>query len=113
MQHLRELHYKGTDFNSRKEDVVGETYLGIRILMVYSKCTHSSAELTIKTDTRNSDYLMESGATRTFEPRRLQDEVREGEKRKGETEEMHGRIKHLENKTLDSKREMDTLADTS
>ncbi|KAL3741327.1 hypothetical protein ACJRO7_016890, partial [Eucalyptus globulus] len=23
---------------------------------------------------------------------------------------MHGRIKHLENKTLDSKREMDTLA---
>ncbi|KAL3741315.1 hypothetical protein ACJRO7_016878 [Eucalyptus globulus] len=107
---LQELHYKGTEFNSRKEDVVGETYLGIRILRFYFKCTHCSAELTIKTDPRNSDYLMESVATRTFEPWRLQDEVRKGEKRKRETEEMHDRIKCLENKTLDSKREMDTLA---
>ncbi|KAK3432629.1 hypothetical protein EUGRSUZ_D00156 [Eucalyptus grandis] len=68
------LHYKGTKFNYRKEDVVGETYLGIRILMFYSKCTHCCAELTIKTDPRNSDYLMESGATRTFKPWRPQDE---------------------------------------
>ncbi|XP_039167436.1 splicing factor YJU2-like [Eucalyptus grandis] len=101
---------KGTKFNSRKEDVVSETYLGIRILRFYSKCTHCSAELTIKTDPRNSDYLMESGATRTFEPWHLQDEVVEGEKRKRETEEMHYRIKYLENETLDSRREMDTLA---
>ncbi|XP_039168426.1 splicing factor YJU2-like [Eucalyptus grandis] len=53
---------------------------------------------------------MESGATRTFKPWRLQDEAVEGEKRKRETEEMHYRIKYLENETLDSKREMDTLA---
>ncbi|KAL3741339.1 hypothetical protein ACJRO7_016902 [Eucalyptus globulus] len=101
---------KGTKFNSRKEDVVGEMDLGIRILRFYFKCTLCSAKLTIKTDPRNSDYLMESGATRTFKPWRLQDEAVEGEKRKRETAEMHYLIKYLENETLDSKREMDTLA---
>ncbi|KAL3741331.1 hypothetical protein ACJRO7_016894 [Eucalyptus globulus] len=94
----------------RRTSSARSTYLGIRILRFYSKCTHCSAELTVKTDPRNSDYLMESGATRTFEPWRLQDEAVEGEKRKKETEEMHYRIKYLENETLDSKREIDTLA---
>ncbi|KAL3741321.1 hypothetical protein ACJRO7_016884 [Eucalyptus globulus] len=81
----------------RRTSSARSTYLGIRILMFCFKCAHCSAELTIKTDPRNSDYLMESGAV-------------EGEKRKRETEEMHYRIKYLENETLDSRREMDTLA---
>lgn len=76
MQHPAGITLQG-EFNSRQEDVVGETYLGIRILRFYFKCTHCSAELTIKTDPRNSDYLMESVATRTFEPWRLQDEVQD------------------------------------
>lgn len=81
---------------------------------------------------------MESGATRNFEPWRAEDEVtncfyenkylqlsmpcinsefvyvywQENEKEKGkrEAEEMGDAMKSLENRTLDSKREMDILA---
>ncbi|XP_022965295.1 coiled-coil domain-containing protein 94 homolog [Cucurbita maxima] len=102
--------YKGTKFNSRKEDVIGETYLGIQLFRFYFKCTRCSAELTIKTDPKNSDYTVESGATRNFEPWRDEDEASEKEKHKRNAEEMGDPMKSLENRTLDSKREMDILA---
>ncbi|KAF5454678.1 hypothetical protein F2P56_024324 [Juglans regia] len=102
--------YKGTKFNSRKEDVIGETYLGIQIFRFYFKCTKCSAELAMKTDPKNSDYVVESGATRNFEPWREEDEVTEMEKQKRDAEEMGDAMKSLENRTLDSKREMDILA---
>ncbi|KAH9667464.1 coiled-coil protein (DUF572) [Citrus sinensis] len=66
--------YKWTKFNFRQED-----------------CTRCSAELTIKTDPQNSDYVVESGATA--------EEERDGD----------DAMKALEKRTLDSKREMDTL----
>ncbi|XP_011098112.1 coiled-coil domain-containing protein 94 [Sesamum indicum] len=102
--------YKGTKFNSRKEDVVGETYLGIQIFRFYFKCTKCSAEITFKTDPQNSDYVVESGATRNFEPWRAEDEELEEEQKKRNAEEMGDAMKSLENRTLDSKREMDILA---
>ncbi|PKI47645.1 hypothetical protein CRG98_031931 [Punica granatum] len=102
--------YKGTKFNSRKEDVEGEKYLGIQIFRFYFKCTRCSAELTMKTDPKNSDYVVESGATRNFEPWRAEDEEEDNVKRKREAEEMGDAMKSLENRTLDSKREMDILA---
>ncbi|GKV34467.1 hypothetical protein SLEP1_g42839 [Rubroshorea leprosula] len=102
--------YKGTKFNSRKEDVIGDTYLGIQIFRFYFKCTKCSAEITMKTDPQNSDYVVESGATRNFEPWRAEDEEADKEKQKRETEEMGDAMKSLENRTLDSKREMDILA---
>ncbi|XP_027340190.1 YJU2 splicing factor homolog [Abrus precatorius] len=102
--------YKGTKFNSRKEDVIGETYLGIQIFRFYFKCTKCSAELTMKTDPQNSDYVVESGATRNFEPWRAEDEEADKMKQKREAEEMGDAMKSLENRTLDSKREMDILA---
>lgn len=102
--------YKGTKFNSRKEDVIGETYLGIQIFRFYFKCTKCSAELTMKTDPQNSDYIVESGATRNFEPWRAEDEEADKMKQKREAEEMGDAMKSLENRTLDSKREMDILA---
>ncbi|XP_027064923.1 uncharacterized protein [Coffea arabica] len=102
--------YKGTKFNSRKEDVAGENYLGIQIFRFYFKCTKCSAEITYKTDPKNSDYVVESGATRNFEPWRAEDEQVESEKRKRDSEEMGDAMKSLENRTLDSKREMDILA---
>lgn len=102
--------YKGTKFNSRKEDVVGETYLGIQIFRFYFKCTKCSAELTMKTDPQNSDYVVESGASRNFEPWRAEDEEADKEKKKKDAEEMGDAMKSLENRTIDSKREMDILA---
>ena len=102
--------YKGTKFNSRKEDVIGDTYLGIQRFRFYFKCTRCSAELTIKTDPQNSDYIVESGATRNFEPWREEDEVAETNKQQREAEEMGDAMKSLENRTLDSKREMDIIA---
>nr|XP_043619361.1 splicing factor YJU2-like [Erigeron canadensis]XP_043619362.1 splicing factor YJU2-like [Erigeron canadensis] len=102
--------YKGTKFNSRKEDVIGETYLGIQIFRFYFKCTKCSAEITMKTDPQNSDYTVESGAARNFEPWRAEDEVGEEEQRKRDAEEMGDAMKSLENRTNESKREMDILA---
>ncbi|CAA2973915.1 Hypothetical predicted protein [Olea europaea subsp. europaea] len=109
--------YKGTKFNSRKEDIIGETYLGIQIFRFYFKSTKCSAEITFKTDPQNSDYIIESGATRNFEPWRVEDEVRNyftcylnEEKKRRNAEEMGDAMKSLENRTLDSKREMDILA---
>ncbi|TQD74045.1 hypothetical protein C1H46_040427 [Malus baccata] len=102
--------YKGTKFNSRKEDVVGETYLGIQIFRFYFKCTKCSAELAMKTDPQNSDYVVEAGATRNFEPWRNEDEEVDKEKQKRESEEMGDAMRALENRTQDSKREMDVMA---
>ncbi|KAK8307777.1 hypothetical protein V6Z12_D02G009100, partial [Gossypium hirsutum] len=102
--------YKGTKFNSRREMLSARTYLGIQIFRFYFKCTKCSAEMTIKTDPQNSDYVVESGATRNFEPWRAEDEEVEKERRKRESEEMGDAMKSLENRTLDSKREMDILA---
>ncbi|CAM0881507.1 unnamed protein product [Alopecurus aequalis] len=102
--------YKGTKFNSRKEDCIGETYLGIQIFRFYFKCTRCSAEITFKTDPQNSDYTVESGASRNFEPWRAEDEVVDKEKRKREDEEMGDAMRALENRANDSKQDMDILA---
>lgn len=73
--------YKGTKFNSRKEDA-DETYLGIKIIRLYFRCPQCASELAIKTDPKNSDYVVELGATRNFEPSR----EREHEKVEAEAE---------------------------
>nr|XP_043634239.1 splicing factor YJU2-like isoform X2 [Erigeron canadensis] len=64
----------------------------------------------MKTDPQNSDYTVESGAARNFEPWRAEDEVGEEEQRKRDAEEMGDAMKSLENRTNESKREMDILA---
>ncbi|KAJ8442233.1 hypothetical protein Cgig2_005173 [Carnegiea gigantea] len=77
--HYGNYMYKGTKFNCRKED----------------------------TDYKNSDYVVEGGATRNFEPWRDQDEGLEREKRKRDVGDA---MESLENRTLESKQEMDRIA---
>lgn len=101
--------YKGTKFNSRKEDAVGETYLGIQIFRFYFRCSACAAEVTMKTDPKNSDYVMEHGASRNYEPWRAEDLAEDDYKREREEEERGNAMKALENRTLDSKREMDLM----
>ncbi|KAH9946423.1 CWC16 protein [Epithele typhae] len=90
--------YKGKKFNARKETVDGEDYYGIKIFRFYIKCTLCSAEITFKTDPKNTDYAAEHGASRNFEPWREE-----------KAEEENNPMKALENRTVDSKREMDIL----
>ncbi|EIE78829.1 hypothetical protein RO3G_03534 [Rhizopus delemar RA 99-880] len=97
--------YKGKKFNARKETVEGETYLSIKIFRFYIRCPRCSAEITFKTDPKNTDYVAEHGASRNFEPWREEDEKKES----GSEEEEEDPMKALENRTLDSKREMEIL----
>lgn len=67
--------YKGRKFNARKETVQGESYYGIKIFRFYIKCTRCSAEITFKTDPKNTDYQAEHGASRNFFPGRDEKEA--------------------------------------
>ncbi|KAF8431812.1 hypothetical protein L210DRAFT_3650856 [Boletus edulis BED1] len=101
--------YKGKKFNARKETVDGEDYYGIKIFRFYIKCTLCSAEITFKTDPKNTDYTAEHGASRNFEPWRDEKQVEEDDRLARMEEEENNPMKALENRTVDAKREMDIL----
>ena len=118
--------YKGKKFNARKETVEGEDYYGIKIFRFYIKwyvkflylglriilmpsSTLCSAEITFKTDPKNTDYSAEHGASRNFEPWREEQAVEEEDRLAKLEEEENNPMKALENRTVDSKREMDIL----
>jgi hypothetical protein len=101
--------YRGKKFNSKKEDCKGEDYMGIRRFRFYIKCSVCSAEITFKTDPKNTDYECESGASRNFEVWRDVEEAKEAVAKEREEEDEHDTMKALENRTLDSKIEMDVL----
>jgi len=98
--------YKGKKFNSKKETVVGEEYLGVKIFRFYMKCTNCCSEFTIKTDPKNSDYNAELNCSRNFEPWRENEKLIEETKKARADEEAGDAIKALENKTMDSKIEL-------
>merc|ERR1719261_1198207 len=82
--------YRGKKFNSRKEDVIGDDYLGIKKYRFYIKCCVCNNEIAFKTDPQNQDYVCESGATRNFESWRQQDDKEkafEDERQQDEAEE--------------------------
>lgn len=62
------------------------------------------------TDPKNSDYTVESGASRNYEPWREEEESKKLTQRVREEEERGNAIKALENRQIDSKREMDVLS---
>jgi hypothetical protein len=83
-------------------------FLGMPIL-IWERSTLCSAEITFKTDPKNTDYAAEHGASRNFEPWRDEQAVEE-EDRLAKLEEEEGNpMKALEHRTVDSKREMDIL----
>jgi hypothetical protein len=105
----REYIYKGKKFNANKETVDGENYYSIKIFRFYIRCPKCHAEITFKTDPANLDYVAETGAVRNFEPWRDNEVVDEQTKVQRALDEEINPIKALENKTIDSKREMETL----
>lgn len=118
--------YKGKKFNARKETVENEDYYGIKIFRFYIKWSVRfesspsynvdippsilcSAEITFKTDPKNTDYAAEHGASRNFEPWRGEQAGEEEDRLAKLEEEENNPMKALENRTTDSKREMDIL----
>lgn len=104
-----EYMYRGKKFNSRKEEVLEENYHGIRIYRFYIKCITCSSEITFKTDPKRGDYVAEHGCQRNFEPWRETEDEQEAAIAQRAEEEKGDAMKALENRTLDSKREMDIL----
>jgi RNase P subunit RPR2 len=102
-----EFIYKGRKFNARKETVEEEMYLTIKIYRFYVRCPQCGSEITFKTDPKNADYVAEHGAKRNFEPWREEEQVTEAMKIKRQLEEENNPLKALENKAIDSKREID------
>ncbi|PYI16083.1 mRNA splicing protein Yju2 [Aspergillus japonicus CBS 114.51] len=113
-----EFIYKGRKFNARKE-TTSEKYFSIPIYRFYIRCTRCSGEITFVTDPKNMDYRAERGAKRNFEPWRdasqlpnhdetEQETLDRLEREEGEEAEQEERDKmaELEEKMLDSKREM-------
>lgn len=78
-----------------------------KLTCLYS--TLCSAEITFKTDPKNTDYTAEHGASRNFEPWREERAVEEEDRLAKLEEEENNPMKVLENRTTDSKREMDIL----
>lgn len=103
-----EFIYRGKKFNARKETVLNENYLGIRIFRFYVKCNACSAELVFKTDPKNSDYIAEVGCTRNFEPWQ-QVKTAEAELKNEKDLAEKDVMKKLENRTQSSKNEMEVL----
>ncbi|KAF7659875.1 hypothetical protein LDENG_00291640 [Lucifuga dentata] len=101
--------YKGKKFNARKETVQNELYMGLPIFRFYIKCTRCLAEITFKTDPENTDYAMEHGATRNFQAEKLIEEEEKRVQQEREEEELNNPMKVLENRTRDSKMEMEVL----
>nr|XP_032603775.2 splicing factor YJU2-like [Taeniopygia guttata] len=100
---------KGKKFNARKETVQSEPYLGLPIFRFYIKCTRCLAEITFRTDPENADYAVEHGATRNFQAEKLLQEEEKRMQKEREEEELNNPMKVLENRTKDSKLEMEVL----
>ncbi|KAF4581510.1 protein CWC16 [Pleurotus pulmonarius] len=97
--------YKGKKFNARKET----SHVGKTSRTNVARSTLCSAEITFKTDPKNTDYSAEHGASRNFEPWREEAAVEEEDRLAKLEEEENNPMKALENRTVDSKREMDIL----
>jgi Saf4/Yju2 protein len=103
--------YRGTKFNSKKEPMGGPhgKYLGIQRWRFYIKCTQCAKPISFLTDPQNADYEMESGATRNYEVHKDKKETEEKFEKEKEEEEKADHMKALENRVLDSQREVADL----
>jgi hypothetical protein len=100
--------YRGRKYNSRKEPMGGPNgkYLGITRLRFYIKCNQCARPVTFLTDPKNSDYEVESGATRNYEIQRDKAQQEEEDATEAEVTSKLDPMKALEDRVLDSQREM-------
>ena len=114
--------YKGRKYNAKKEVVTGETYLGMKILRFYIRCSRCSSQLTFKTDPQNSSYTCENGVTKNYEEwhankaildaaaaQEALDDLGVGADGSSSSSSGGAAMKALERKTLGNLEEMETL----
>lgn len=101
--------YKGKKFNARKETVLNEKYLGLPIFRFYIRCPVCLSEITFKTDPESTDYVAEHGAYRTFQAGNIAIKAAEQKQQEKEEEEANNPMLALENRTKESRREMDII----
>eukprot|EP00351_Strombidinopsis_sp_SopsisLIS2011_P000840 CAMPEP_0116872500 /NCGR_PEP_ID=MMETSP0463-20121206/3270_1 /TAXON_ID=181622 /ORGANISM="Strombidinopsis sp, Strain SopsisLIS2011" /LENGTH=107 /DNA_ID=CAMNT_0004512823 /DNA_START=105 /DNA_END=428 /DNA_ORIENTATION=+ len=92
----------------RKETCLDEDYLSIKIYRFYFKCTCCHAEIAMKTDPKNHDYVCEFGASRNYEPWRDIQHAEQILRAKSELEDKDA-MKKIERKGYNSKKEMDIM----
>ncbi|KAI6072134.1 Coiled-coil domain-containing protein 94-like protein [Aix galericulata] len=81
-----------------------------RVLMLSPLCVSLEHDEGLGlTDPENTDYTMEHGATRNFQAEKLLEEEEKRMQKEREEEELNNPMKVLENRTKDSKLEMEVL----
>lgn len=73
------------------------------------QCTRCLQEISFKTDPKNTDYEIEAGATRNFMALKLAEEQAQREEEEAKEEEASNPMKLLENRTQQSKNEIELL----
>lgn len=73
------------------------------------QCTRCLQEISFKTDPKSTDYVIEAGATRNFMALKLAEEQALREEEEAKEEEANNPMKLLENRTKQSKNEIEQL----
>merc|ERR1719305_184819 len=91
-----ECMYVGTKFNSKCEPVKGEDHLGIKIYRFYGRCKNCMHEFIFKTDPATSDYVLESGGSRSYEAYKDADDADANIRDKIEKEKAEEEMKRMD-----------------
>ena len=98
---------QGKKFNARKEESKADMYLNIRVWRFIFKCSNCSAEIWLKTDPKNADYVVEHGAHRNYEVYKEAEQQQEAERAEIEQEEKADVMVALEHKRNAARDEME------
>lgn len=79
------------------------------MFLLFIQCTRCLQEISFKTDPKNTDYEIEAGATRNFMALKLAEEQALREEEELKEEEANNPMKLLENRTKQSKNEIELL----
>ena len=104
--HCGQFLFIATKFNSRCEKVGGKTSLGLNAYRFYGACKHCKGEFVFRTDPEKSDYVLESGGTRSYEAFKDADLAEEELVRSKAEAEAADEGEKLENKIYDTAEEM-------
>ena len=101
-----EYMYIATKFNSRCEKIPGTTALGLNAYRFFGSCKHCKGEFVFRTDPEHSDYVLESGGSRTYEAFKDADYAEAEVARVKAQEEGNSESVALESKIYDTAEEM-------